>query len=308
MSFVVSSLTNYINEQSTELIGRSFFESRTARFIPNVQSGIKTSDALQLLAVNAVPQADSSCSFNASGDVTFTQRNLTVGYIKYQDVLCPKDLRAKWSQILLRAGNEENRELTFASQIAEMLVAMVHEHVETLDWQGDTTNGSAYLNKYDGLIKIIGAAAGVVDGNTTSAANFTTSNAIAVINAMCDAAPAKIKTKSDKVLFIGTDWFDIYVNALMAGNLFHTNATSWADYELVIPGKNVKLVGVHGLDGTNKMYLGRQSNFFLGTDVLGDMEDFEMWYSQDARNIKYNISFKRGVQVAYPNEIVKFVL
>jgi hypothetical protein len=309
MSFNVSSLTNYINEQSTELIGRSFFESRSAQYFGGLQTGIKTSDALQLLAVTAVPQADSSCAFNASGDTTFTQRNITVGNIKYQDTLCPKDLRAKWTQILLRPGaNAENEELTFANQISDLLVSLIHEHVEVLDWQGDTTSGSAYLNKYDGLIKIIGAASGVVSGNTTSATAFTSSNAIAVVNAMCDAAPAKIKTKDDKVLFMGTDFFDIYVNALMAANLFHTNATEWANYELVVPGKNVKVVGVHGLDSTNRMFLGRTPHIFLGTDLVSDMEEFKMWYSMDDDNIKYSVKFKRGVQVAYPNEIVQFTL
>lgn len=309
MSFTVSSLTNYINEQSTELIGRSFFESKSAQYFGGLQTGIKTSDALQLLAVTAVPQADSACSFNASGDTAFTQRNLTVGAIKYQDTLCPKDLRAKWTQILLRKGsNAEVAELTFAQQISELLVSLIHEHVEVLDWQGDTTSGSAYLNKYDGLIKIIGAASGVVAGNTTSATSFTSSNAIAVINAMCDAAPEKIKTKDDKVLFIGTDWFDIYVNALMAGNLFHTNATEWANYELVVPGKNVRIVGCPGLSGTNRMFLGRTPHIFLGTDLESDMEEFKMWYSMDDDNIKYSVKFKRGVQVAYPNEIVQFTL
>jgi hypothetical protein len=309
MSFNVSSLTNYINEQSTELIGRSFFESRSAGYFGGLQAGVKTSDALQLLAVTAVPQADSSCAFNASGSTTFTQRNITVGNIKYQDTLCPKDLRAKWTQILLRRGaNAENEELTFANQIADLLVNLIHEHIEVMDWQGDTTSGSEYLNKYDGLIKIIDAASGVVAGNTGSVTSFTSSNAIAVVNAMCDAAPAKIKTSSDKVLFMGTDQFDIYVNALMAANLFHTNATSYADYELSVPGKNVRVIGVHGLDSTNRMFLGRTPNFYLGTDLVSDMEEFEMWYSKDDRNIKYNVAFKRGVQVAYPDEIVQFTL
>lgn len=308
MAFVVSSLTNYINEQSTELLGRSFFEARSGSYFGNTQTGIKTSDALQLLAVNAFPQAD-SCGFTASGSTTFTQRLLTVGAIKYQDSLCPKDLKAKWTQILLRPGsNAENEELTFANYIADHLISLIHEQVEILDWRGNIDSGDPLLNKYDGLIKIIDAAAGVVSGNTGSVTSITSSNAIAVFNAMCDAAPAKIKTKSDKILFVGTDVFDTYINALMAGNLFHTNATNYADYEVVVPGKNVRVVGVHGLDSTNRMFLGRAENFYKGTDLESDKEEFRMWYSMDDDNIKYSVRFKRGVQVAYPNEIVQFTL
>lgn len=310
MAFVVSSLTDYVNQQSKELIARSHFENRSAEYFGGLQTGIKTSEALQLLDVSAVPQADSACSFNASGNVTFTQREITVGAVKYQDTLCPKTLRAKWTQILIKQGsNAENESLTFESSIADGLIDLIKEHVEVLDWQGDTASANAYLNKYDGLIKIIDAAGTAVAGNTGAVASgtgFTVSNAIAIINAMCDAAPAKIKTKSDKVLFLGTDWFDIWVNALMTANLFNFDATDWADYVLTVPGKNVKIVGVHGLDAKNRMFLGRMPNFYLGVDLENEEEEFKMWYSQDDDNIKYNVKFKRGVQVAYPNEIVQF--
>jgi len=310
MGFSVGTLTNYIDQSSKDLIARSYFENRSAEYFGGLQTGIKTSSALQLLAVTAVPQADSACSFAASGTTTFTQRNITVGAIKYQDTLCPKDLRAKWTQILLKQGsNAENESLTFEASIADQLVSLVKEHVEVLDWQGDTASGNEYLSKYDGLIKIIDAAGTALDGNTgnvTSATGFISTNAIAIINGICDTAPAKIKTKANKVLFIGTDWFDTYVNGLMAANLFNFDATAWADYVLNVPGKNVKVVGVHGLDGTGRAFLGVADNFFLGVDLEGEEEEFKMWYSMDDDNIKYSIKFKRGVQVAYPSEIVEF--
>lgn len=305
MAFDVSSLANYVDQSSTELIGRSYFENRSAEYFGGLQTGIKTSAALQLLEVSAVAQADTGCSFTASGTNTFTQRNLTVGAVKYQDVLCPKALRAKWTQLLLKKGNNaENEELTFEATIGDMLIMMIKEDVETWDWQGN----AGTVGFYDGLIKLIDAATTAVAGNTTSATSITVSNVVAIVNAMCDAVPAKLKTKSDKVLFIGTDVFDLYVNALIAANLYAVDATTWADYTMTVPGKNVKVVGVHGLDGTSRLFLGRTPNFFLGVDMESDEEEFEIWYSKDDRNIKYNISFKRGVQVAYPNEIVQFTV
>jgi hypothetical protein len=75
---------------------------------------------------------------------------------------------------------------------------------------------------------------------------------------------------------------------------------------LTVPGKNVKVVGVHGLDNTGRAFLGKMDNFFLGVDLENEDEEFKMWYSQDDDNIKYSVKFKRGVQVAYPNEIVEF--
>jgi hypothetical protein len=51
MAFVVSSLTDYIDQSSTELIARSYFENRSAEYFGGLQTGIKTSAALQLLDV-----------------------------------------------------------------------------------------------------------------------------------------------------------------------------------------------------------------------------------------------------------------
>ena len=77
--------------------------------------------------------------------------------------------------------------------------------------------------------------------------------------------------------------------------------------EMNIPGTSVKMIGVNGLNGTKKVYAGQLSNFYFGTDMLGDEEKFEFWYSQDNREFRLAVEFNAGVQVAYPNEIVKYL-
>jgi hypothetical protein len=62
------------------------------------------------------------------------------------------------------------------------------------------------------------------------------------------------------------------------------------------------------LDGTDVLIAGRLSNFFLGTDLLNEEENFEMWWSQDDRVMKYNVDFKYAAQFAFLNEIVYFKL
>jgi hypothetical protein len=47
---------------------------------------------------------------------------------------------------------------------------------------------------------------------------------------------------------------------------------------------------------------------YFGTDLLSDETNAEMWYSQDDRNVKFHLAFKAGVQVAFPAEIVKFIV
>jgi len=310
MSFDVSTLTDYVNEQSTDLISRLYFEKTSSDYF-TLQSGVKKTDALHLLAVTAFPQDGSGCSATASGDVTFTDRNLTVGQITYFSGFCMKDLIPKYTQILLRAGNGETEDMVFEAEVAESVIKTIMEHNEVADWQGDTLSGNVYLNKYDGLIKIIDNATGVVDGNTSSATAITSGasgNVDGLITDICNARPAKVKSAANQVLFVGQDTFDKYVDTLNAKNLYNIDATDWANYETSIAGKNVSLVGVAGLDGTNRMFLGVKDNFFLGFDLQNDEEEFDFWYDKKDDKVYYRVKFKRGLQVAYPDEIVEFTL
>lgn len=311
MSFTVSSLTAYVDQNSTDLISRLYFEKRSSDYFSK-QSGVKQTQALQLLAVTAIPQDGSDCTVTASGDVTFTQRNITVKPITYFDTFCIKTLIGKWTQTQLAAGsNAETETMPFEEQITGTILKRIQEVDEVQDWLGDTANGSVYLNKYDGLIKIIDAAAGVIEGNTESVTSITSGgsgNATDVINDMINARSKEMKTKEGQVLFCGYDVFDKYVDTLRAKNLFNVDATSWENYSMKVPGKNVTLVGVAGLDGTNRMFLGTTENFFLGFDLEGDEEQFKLWYSEDDDLVKYRVKYKRGLQVAYPTEIVEFTL
>ena len=310
MSFNVASLTNYVNEQSTDLISRLYFEKTSSDYF-TLQSGVKKTDALHLLAVTAFPQDGSGCSPTASGDVTFSNRDITVGQITYFSGFCMKDLIPKYTQILLRAGNAETEDMAFEAEVADSIIKTIMEHNETADWQGDTASGNVYINRYDGLIKIIDAATTAVAGNTSAATSITSGasgNVDTLVNNICNARPAKVKSAANQVLFVGQDTFDKFVDTLNAKNLYNVDATSWANYSVSIPGKNVTLVGVVGLDGTNRMFLGTQENFFLGFDLQNDEEEFDMWYEKKDDKVYYRVKFKRGLQVAYPNEIVEFTL
>ena len=315
MGFDVSTLTNYVDQTSENLISRAYFENTSAQNF-SLQTGIKTVAALQLFAVTAVPQADSGCAFNASGNVAFTQRNITVGAIKYEDALCLKDLKAKWTQVLLKAGSQaEGEEITFEEEIVNDLISLIKEHIEVQDWQGDITSGNAYLNKYDGLIKIIDAAGTATDGNTGNVTTTTgitggaSGNAAQLIWAMCDARSTATKSQTNQILFCGTDTFDKVVDTLIQKNMYHVDPTNQDnEYTMKIVGRNVTLKGVAGLDGTDRMFLGKAENFVLGVDLADEEEVFDMWYSKDDKNVKYTVAFKRGVQVAYPSEIVEFTL
>jgi hypothetical protein len=308
MAFNVTGLTNYTNEQSTELVVKSLFGGKTAALLQaagQVQVGVKSAEALNILDSDVYFQAD-GCGYTASGNTTFSQRTITVGKIKVEETLCPKTLEAKWMQTQIAAGSPEA--VPFEEQIGNEKSSKIAKLLEVAMWQGDTatSNTNPNTNKFDGFVKIIGDAT-AVDGNTSSATAITSANIDDLVDDMYAATPADIADADDLVLFVGIDTFKKYTAALRNNNLFHYAADS-EGMEIMIPATNVKMVGVGGLNGVDKMYLGRLNNFFVGTDLANEEESFSMWFSKDNDEVRFRATCKYGVQVGFPDQIVEFIL
>lgn len=308
MAFNVTGLTNYTNEQSTELVVKSLFGGKTAALLQaagQVQVGVKSAEALNILDSDVYFQAD-GCGYTASGNTTFSQRTITVGKIKVEETLCPKTLEAKWMQTQIAAGSPES--VPFEEQIGNEKSSKIAKLLEVAMWQGDTatSNTNPNTNKFDGFVKIIGDAT-AVDGNTSSATAITSANIDDLVDDMYAATPADIADADDLVLFVGIDTFKKYTTALRNNNLFHYAADS-EGMEIMIPATNVKMIGVGGLNGVDKMYLGRISNFFVGTDLANEEEEYKFWYSNDNDEVRFRATMKYGCQVAFPDQIVEFIL
>lgn len=309
MAFNVTGLTDYTNQQSTDLVLKSLFGSKTAAVLQaagQVQVGVKSAEALNILTGDVYFQAD-GCGYTASGNTTFTQRNITVGKIKVEETLCPKTLEAKWMQTQIAAGSPE--EVPFEEQIGNDKASRIAKLLEVAMWQGDTatSNTNPNTNRFDGFNKVIDDAAASVDGNTTAATAITTSNVETLVDDIYNALPADIADAEDLVLFVGIDTFKKYTTALRASNLFHYAADS-EGMEIVVPATNMKMIAVGGLNGTDRMFAGRMSNFFVGTDLANAEEEYKFWYSEDNDEVRFRATMKYGVQVAFPDQIVEFTL
>ena len=322
MAFSVSSLADYTRQNADNLIIASHFDAKTQQLIlaeGNVMAKIKSSEALPLIATDAFFQSDSTCGFNASGTTTITQRTLTVGKIKVQQQFCEKDLEAKFTQEALRAGSSNGLPIPFEAKITEEIAQTIAEQLETAIWRGDTASASANLNKFDGLLKILNAASGTVIqanasgflGQAAVTGSITTTNVRAIVDAMWSAIPNAVRSRNDVRIFAGYDTYNTFLRSYRDQNLFNFAPTSGEgapNGEVIIPGTNYKLTAVNGLNSTNRLVAVHMSNIFLGTDVQGEEDKFEMWYSQDDRVEKLHVAFKMGVQVAYPAEIVNFII
>jgi hypothetical protein len=232
---------------------------------------------------------------------------ITVGKIKIQESICPKTFEAKYTQKALREGSTYDY-MAYATEYTAQKVERIGAALETAIWQGDTTSGTANLNKFNGFATIInalgfGGAGDPINGNSANVTTLTTSTVIAAVDAVFAALPAELLDKQDVVIFAGNDTFREYILALRTANLFHYPVDA-ANMELVVPGTNVKLIGVNGLNGTDYLVGLSMSNMYLGTDLLNEQDRFELFYAKEADEMRFVVEFKMGVQVAFTDQIV----
>ena len=313
MAFDVSALANYTKENEALLVTSSVLGSKTASLIKaqgGVMVGVKSSETINIMETDAIFQAGGTCGFNASGSTTFTQRTVTVGKIKVNESLCPKDLEAKYLQKALPEGSRYDS-IAFAADYTDKKAARIAAQLETAIWQGATGSANVNLNKFQGLVTLIGSSAVEANNTTyygTPATSITTANVVAIFDALYKAIPATVVAKDDMTIWCGQDVFRTYTIALKNANMFNYAFDGKADSEFFLPGTPIKVVATPGLNGTNKIYAIRLSNMFLGTDLLNEEERFELFYAKEADQVRFVSEFKMGVNVAFLDEIASFII
>jgi hypothetical protein len=299
----VAGLQPYVDEQREDLIHRSVTEAQTLSYIA-IQQGIKGSEELKLLNDSIVYQTG-DCSMSPSGDTVFTDRAISVETIGYLKRFCQKDLAGFWTQLALRPGAmAEDKTLPFEQILINYLLELHAFELEKLIWQGNKASGSGNLAFMNGFNQFLTVANGCVDLNTSGATSIDATNAFDIFYEAFTNTPSNIAEGQDFICFTGRENFNFLLKNLVDLNLYNYNPTQIATLsELLLPGTNMRVVKVNGLNGTTKIYTGRASHFFFGTDLSSDFESYDLWYSFDDDVIYLRSKFRAGVQVPFLNQV-----
>lgn len=315
MALNFSGLSAYTKQLVKPLLTSAVFDAKTQQLIMQngvVLTGVKSSAAIPIMDTDAV-FGTQSCSFDASGTTTFSQRTVTVGRLKVEEKICPKDLEQYFLQTALQNGStiEDFGNAELQRAYLDKKNARIAAQLETAIWQGDTTSATANLNKFDGLIKLIDAGSPVdanVSGFTGVAtiATITQSNVIAATEGIYKAIPVEVLRKGDVKIFVGFDWFRLLIMAYRALNLFSYNPQDSGTASFILPGTDIEVVAVNGLNTTGDAYAISLSNMALAVDLEDEETNYKMWYSEDNNDVRFRAEWKLGVNVAFTAECVKF--
>jgi len=316
MALNFSGLSAYTKELVQALLTSAVTEAKTQQMILDggiVLTGVKGPTALPTMDTDAV-FATQSCTFDPSGTTTFSEVILTPGKIKVEEKICPKDLEVYFTAQALKAGStyEDFGNADFQAAYLAKKNARIASQLETAIWQGDSGSATANLNKFNGFQKII-AAGSPIDANVsgyTGVATITTvtsSNVIAATEGIYKAIPAQVMAKGDVKIWVGYDWYRLLILAYRALNLFSYNPQDINAQSFILPGTNVEIVPVNGLNGTGDAYAISLSNMAIGFDLEAEENNYKMWYSQDNNDVRFRAEWKVGVAVGFTTECVKFI-
>lgn len=306
---VVTALDAYVENAQFPLVGALQFNPNMTAAEVTVQSGIKGSSKLHYLETDVNFLAGTNCDRATPTDTTtFTDKTITVADIDAAENMCLELLVGKYTQIYLKKGATLGKQ-EIPSEIAriywEQKMLKMSQALDTADWQGDTASLTNNLKRYDGWIKWIDAGSAVI-GNTGGVTSLTTSNIVAVFQAMVLAIPTHIQQKSNLTLYAPIEIVRMYGIALTNANLFHFKGDGLEN--TFIHGTDIRIRPTYGLNGTNRMFITYPENLVLGVDGENDTEFTSRLDPTSLKRIFIDASFRRGTQVSFVEDVVSFDL
>lgn len=292
----VSALGSYTKDNAEQLLVKMIAQGKSASMF-NIQPGVKSAQRINIITNTPVWQ-DQACSFTASATSTFTQRTITVGKIAIMMKWCEKDLEAKYTQLAMKAGSNLDT-LTYETQIVEDIQQQTQYQIERVLWAGDTTASDAYLSKFDGLKKIIASASGVT---TVASAAWSVANSRTRLQEFYAALTDNMLAQPSGKIFLGTAECRDYRMKLGIDNLYHNDGK---DGKLMLENSDIEIVPTLGLSGTKQIYFIPTDTVYIGTDLTGEEDQYDLFYAKEARELRFISEFKMGIQVAFPDLIAK---
>jgi len=289
-----------------EFYGRSYIAEDIVdnyRTLP----GIKSATKLASVTFGAILQA-SNCNFTAPSD-SLDAVDIDVCALSAMAQLCQFDLEQSFLALQMAQGsNGDFSVASFMSYYWNEMAMQISEDVEYLRWQGDVDAATApmglsleLITLCDGYIKKLKADAGVVD---VAKATITSSNVIAEIVKVLNAAPASIsRKKADLRLYVSSNIANALELATASGN-----TQTYITTPLALTFLGIKVVVAEGMPN-NHMVLTLKSNLIYAFDGEGDGKALKAVNLNDTVAEPYlrtRANLKVGFAYVNPTEIVLY--
>jgi len=286
MAFDLAGLSAYTDELSFELISKAVLTTDLMENI-NVRTGLSAGTVAINLMDGDLNVSDRSCGFTPSGDINFTQVDITIVDKQIKMTVCPNDLREYYlSQQMSPSAVAGGEEVPFETVIADYYIKKIKNYNE-----GFLINGDGSVN---GIKAQVTAANGANVPSTPVA--WTPTNAVAQALDIYDEIGDAVMDRDDLIMVMSPANYRTLTRALVAANLYHYNSVDGNEITF-LPGTNVKLIKSSGLVGSDYVFAGPAEFVVAGTGLTDDMSSFAMMYDPYEDIVKVRAYWRLGVAV-----------
>ena len=298
-NFLVTSLPAYVQDNQDILIKNFALVGSDTRSRIALQTGVKNDAHINILDIRPVFQDGKTCGFEPLDEIEISQRLIHAPAIKVNGEICPETLLGKYAEYLVRVNATEN-ECPFEEYILRGLTDELNRKIEKLIWQGDTSSNSTDLKWIDGILKQVAADTSIPAGQKVTITG-TAASAMADITAVYMAAPEEAIERG-LLIFVSPATYRAFIQGLVQANLYHYSGPQDAfPGEWVLPGSDAVVVRTPGLAGSTTIVATFGDNLVYGTDMEGNNEAIDLWWSQDNRTFRYEVKWNSGIAYRFPS-------
>ena len=292
--------TSYAGESAKKYIAASLLEGTTlANGGMTIMPNVKHKSVIQKVDVSGLI-ANATCDFTDAGTVAISERVITLEEFQVNIKFCTKQFVDSWESAELGASTFKNMPSSFGDFIIGNFADQISASVENAIWQG----ANATAGQIDGFETLWAADADVVDVTATT---VTSSNVIAQLGAILDAAPNTVYGKEDLTLYVSRNIMKAYVRALAAqGGGYENRVNMWYDMNTPLTFDGIPLFLANGLSDDTAA-LAQKSNLYFGTNLVSDMNEVRVIDTSETlgdQNARFVSRFAYGIQYGYGAEIV----
>ena len=306
-----------LNEIFYEPVFRSDDIMRNYRVIPNVKHVMNVYTAA---ALTKIVEVYSTCS-TASGANQFdiSDKVITAGRCRVALEQCTDEFFGTFIEESYRSGadvmNIEGTQL--ADAIVNRAVKGIAQDVVRLAWGGDVAGAVAGYAVFNGWMELMKAET-VIESAAAATANPTAAEALTMITAIYDGAPAALQqvAPADKKMFVTPKVYNAYLQSL-EGTGSDLALVNRVDASPRVSFRGVELVAMYewdtiladtnpdlfqsaaGADNNQGMCYTAIENLIIGSDVTDPEGSFKVFYDDLEEKMFFRGYFKLGVQYLY---------
>lgn len=311
MATTTSITTTYAGEFAGKYIGAALLSGVTLdKGLIEIKPNIKFKEVIKRVAMDDIVK-NATCDFDATSEVTLTERILQPEEFQVNLQLCKKDFRSDWEAVQMGMSVYDNLPPKFSDFLIAHAAEKVAQRIEQNIWAG--VNATA--GQFDGFTTLFAADAAVID---VTGIGITTANVITEINKVVDAIPNTLYGKEDLTIYVSPKIAKAYVAALggfsaistsvggQGANGVNNMGTMWYGMGQDLNFNGVRLAMCPGMPADD-MVAAQTSNLYFGTGLLSDTNLVKVLDMEDldgSQNVRVIMRFTAGIQYGFGSEVV----